>query len=67
MAALVNRKLADQAEGFTLSAKKVGTVLKALGLPTTRLGRSGRGLTLTPSLKRKFTRLPVGSELTDGP
>jgi hypothetical protein len=54
VAALVNQKLADQSEGFTLSPKKVGTVLKALGLPTGRLGRSGRGLTLTPGLKRKI-------------
>jgi hypothetical protein len=54
VAALINQKLADQSEGFTLSAKKVGTVLKALGLPTTRLGRSGRGLKLTPSMKVKI-------------
>lgn len=54
LAARVNQSLADQFEDLRLGAKKVGMVLKSLGLPTTRLGRSGRGLTLTPDLKRKI-------------
>jgi hypothetical protein len=54
LATRVNQSLADQFEGLRLGAKKVGMVLKGLGLPTTRLGRSGRGLTLTPGLKRKI-------------
>jgi hypothetical protein len=54
LAARVNQGLADQFEDLRLGAKKVGMVLRGLGLPTTRLGRSGRGLTLTPGLKRKI-------------
>ena len=50
----VNQKLHDHHEDVRLSAKKVGMVLKSLGLSTTRLGRSGRGFTLTADLKRKI-------------
>ena len=50
----VNQKLRDRHEDLWLSAKKVGMVLKALGLSTTRLGRSGRGFALTSALKRKI-------------
>jgi hypothetical protein len=50
----VNQKLKDRHEDLRLSAKKVGMVLKALGLCTTRLGRSGRGFMITPALKRKI-------------
>lgn len=50
----VNQKLRDRHEDIRLSAKKVGMVLRGLGLPTMRLGRSGRGLMLTDHLKRKI-------------
>jgi hypothetical protein len=50
----VNQKLRDRHEDLRLNAKKIGMVLKALGLRTTRLGRSGRGFTLTPTLVRKI-------------
>ena len=50
----VNQKLRDRNEDLRLSAKKVGLVLKSLGLRTEPLGRSGRGLKLTSVLKRKI-------------
>jgi len=50
----VNQMLRDRHEDLTLSAKKVGMVFKALGLRTTRLGRSGRGLVLGPDVMRKI-------------
>jgi hypothetical protein len=50
----VNEKCRDRHEEHHLSAKKVGMVLRSLGLSTTRLGRSGRGFIFTPSLKRKI-------------
>jgi hypothetical protein len=53
----VNQKLRDRHEDLRLSAKKVGMVLKALGLCTTRLGRSGRGFMLTSDLKREIHKI----------
>src|ERR1700674_2628799 len=50
----VNQNLRDRHEDLKLSAKKVGMVVRGLGLPTTRLGRSGRGLTLTDGVKQKI-------------
>jgi hypothetical protein len=50
----VNQRLRDRHEDFKLSSKKVGMVLKTLGLSTLRLGRSGRGFKLTDDLKRKI-------------
>jgi hypothetical protein len=54
LAARVNQSLADQLEDIRLGAKKVGMVLRSLGLRTTRLGRSGRGFMLTDRVKRKI-------------
>ena len=54
LAAQINQRLADQSEDHRLGPKKVGMVLRGLGLPTTRLGRSGRGLKLTLGLRRKI-------------
>jgi hypothetical protein len=50
----INKRCRDRHEGLHLSAKKVGMVLRSLGVPTTRLGRSGRGFMFTSSLKRKI-------------
>jgi hypothetical protein len=50
----INKKSRDRHEELNLSAKKVGMVLRSLGLPTARLGRSGRGFMFTSGLKRKI-------------
>jgi hypothetical protein len=54
VAAQINQRLKTQGEDIRLGAKKAGLVLKSLGVRTTRLGRMGRGLKLTPILKRKI-------------
>jgi hypothetical protein len=54
VAAHVNKKLADHGEDFRLKARRAGQVVKGLGLRTKRLGRWGRGLSLTSSVKRKI-------------
>jgi energy-coupling factor transporter ATP-binding protein EcfA2 len=50
----VNHKLEKHGEDLRLSAKKVGLVLRSLGIHTVRLGRRGRGLNLNSGLKRKI-------------
>jgi hypothetical protein len=50
----VNHKLEKHGEDLRLSAKKVGLVLRSLGIHTVRLGRRGRGLQLNSGLKRKI-------------
>jgi hypothetical protein len=50
----VNKKLQNQGEDIRLGARKVGDVLKSLGVRTERLSRLGRGLTLTLAVKRKI-------------
>jgi len=55
----VNQMLRYRHEDLRLSAKKVGMVLKALGLRTTRLGRSGRGFRLTPTLNRRIHEIAM--------
>jgi hypothetical protein len=52
VATQVNQRLQFHGEDIRLGAKKVGLVLKSLGVRTTRLGRTGRGLKLTSVLKR---------------
>ncbi len=50
----INQRLSSHGEDGKLGAKKVGLVLRGLGLRTTSLGRMGRGLKLTLALKRKI-------------
>jgi hypothetical protein len=57
VAAQVNQCLENHSEDVRLSAKKVGLVLRSLGLPTVRLGRLGRGLKLALGLKRKIHQI----------
>jgi hypothetical protein len=52
IAAEVNQKLKDQGEDRRLKDRKVGAILKPLGLRTKDLGRHGRGLEFTIALKR---------------
>jgi len=54
VAASVNRELENQGEDLRLRARGAGTVLKTLGLRTNKLGRLGRGLKLTSSMKQKI-------------
>lgn len=49
----VNARLEFRGEDLRLGAKKIGLVLRSLGLRTTRLGRLGRGLRLTCVVQRK--------------
>ena len=52
VAAHMNEKLGKQSEHVRFSAKKVGLILRSLGIYTTRLGRAGRGLTFSHGLDR---------------
>lgn len=54
VAAQVNQRLQTQGEDIRLGAKKVGLVLKSLGVRTVSLGRLGRGLKVTSVMKRKI-------------
>jgi hypothetical protein len=60
VAAYVNQRLVNQCEDLRLSPKKVGMVLRALGLSTTKLGRSGRGLILTDALRQRVHEIAAG-------
>ena len=51
VAALMNEKLGKQSERVRFSAKKVGLVLRSLGIYTSRLGQAGRGLTFSNGLE----------------
>jgi len=57
VAAEINQRLQTRNEDIRLKAKKVGLVLKSLGLRTVSLGRLGRGLQLTSVMKRKIHEL----------
>jgi len=57
VAAEINSGLQTRSEDIRLNAKKVGLVLKSLGLRTASLGRLGRGLQLTSDMKRKIHEL----------
>jgi hypothetical protein len=48
----INRGLKDHGEDIRLSPRKVGAVMKSLGVQSERLGSLGRGLRSTPSLAR---------------
>jgi len=49
----VNEDLKRRGEDFSLSARRVGAVLKSLGIKTARIGNLGRGLKITPGFHRK--------------
>ena len=57
LASCVNERLAFQGEDIRLGAKKVGLTLKSLGLRTESLGRMGRGLRFTSTLKREIHQI----------
>jgi hypothetical protein len=52
LSACVNKKLEKYCEHVRFSAKKVGLIMRSLGLTTSRLGRSGRGLIFGRGLQR---------------
>ena len=54
VAASINEKLEFRGEGFRISARKIGSVLKSLGLRTEALGSLGRGLLFTPAMRRQI-------------
>ncbi len=53
----VNEFLHDRGEGFKLSARKIGAVLRSLGIMTMRLGNLGRGMVVDLSFLRKVHQL----------
>ena len=57
IAANVNAALFAASEPLTLSARLVGSLLKSVGLPTHRLGQSGRGIKLDLATRRAIHRL----------
>ncbi len=57
IAADLNAGLDSKGAASTLSARLVGSLLKEIGLPTHRLGRSGRGLKLDLATRRAVHRL----------
>jgi hypothetical protein len=54
IASSINAKLKFRGEDFRIGARKVGSVLKSLGLKTESLGRLGRGLLCTPAMNRQI-------------
>jgi hypothetical protein len=57
IAATVNEKMKERGEGVTLTAKKTGLVLRALGFRTQLLGSLGRGVVFTPAVRAAIHRL----------
>jgi len=55
----VNALLGERLEDVTVGARRVGAVLKELGLCTERIDKSGRGLELRESTRRLIHRLAV--------
>jgi hypothetical protein len=53
ISALINSRLDKVGEDRKVGARSVGATLKALGLRTERLGRMGRGLTITLSIRNQ--------------
>jgi hypothetical protein len=53
IAASINAQLDYVGEDVKLGARRVGAILKALGLRTERLGRMGRGIRITSSIKEQ--------------
>jgi hypothetical protein len=54
IASSINVKLKFRGEDFRISARKIGAVLKSLGVRTESLGSLGRGLLFTPAMKRQI-------------
>lgn len=54
IAASINEKLKFRGEDFRISARKIGSVLKSLGLNTETLGSLGRGLLFTPAMNKQI-------------
>ena len=54
IAASINEKLKFRGEDFRISARRVGSVLKSLGLKTETLGSLGRGLLFAPATRRQI-------------
>ena len=54
IASSINEKLKFRGEDFRIGARKIGSVLKSLGLKTESLGRLGRGLLFTPAMNRQI-------------
>ena len=56
----LNAALDSKGAAATMSARLVGSLLKEIGLPTHRLGRSGRGLKLDMATRRAVHRMADG-------
>jgi hypothetical protein len=54
IAASINEKLKFRGEDFRISARRIGSFLKSLGLRTESLGSLGRGLLFTPAMNKKI-------------
>jgi hypothetical protein len=54
IASSINEKLKFRGEDFRISARKIGSVLKSLGVRTESLGCLGRGLLFTPAMNRQI-------------
>jgi len=54
IASSINEELKFRGESFRISARKVGAVLKSLGLRTESLGCLGRGLLFTPAMNKQI-------------
>ncbi len=57
IAASINEKLKFRGEDFRISARKIGSVLKSLGLRTEALGSLGRGLLFTPAMNKQIHKV----------
>lgn len=57
VAVCVNNRLKFRGEDFRLEARKVGAILKSLGIHSERLGRLGRGLHFASPLRRKIHQI----------
>jgi hypothetical protein len=56
----VNDVLGEQGESLQLTARAVGSLLRQLGFPTSRLGAPGRGVTLLSSIRERIHRTAEG-------
>jgi len=53
----INDRLELRGDSRRFSAKAIGVTLQALGMPRERLGKLGRGIRLTPAVRRKIHQL----------
>jgi hypothetical protein len=67
LAATANDLLASAGESYTLTPRRVGEIVRNLGLSTEQLGNRGRGLRLTMATKEKVHQLArrLGLRATD--